>query len=82
MARSQRQGQTGCFISGIALCESTNDRDKDSKHRLKGCAAGGVGGTISTTEFSGSGQIFAYAISYDWSKVKVCMYSLIVGVSK
>jgi len=44
-------------------------RDKDSKHRLKGCGAGGVGGTISSTAYSGSGQIFAYAVSYDWSKV-------------
>jgi len=43
--------------------------DKDSKHRLKGCGPGGVGGTISCTAFSGSGQIFAYAVSYDWSKV-------------
>lgn len=43
--------------------------DKDSKHRLKGCGPGGVGGTISCTAFSRSGQIFAYAVSYDWSKV-------------
>jgi mRNA export factor len=48
--------------------------DKDAKHRLKGLGAGGVGGTISCTAVSGSGQIFAYAVSYDWSKVpsRVC----------
>ena len=40
--------------------------DKDAKHRLKGYPD--VGGTISATCFSRSGQIFAYAVSYDWSK--------------
>jgi mRNA export factor len=40
--------------------------DKDAKHRLKGYPA--VGGTISATDFSRKGNIFAYAISYDWSK--------------
>ncbi len=40
--------------------------DKDAKHRLKGYPS--VGGTISTTGFSRSGNIFAYAVSYDWSK--------------
>lgn len=40
--------------------------DKDSKHRLKGFA--NVGGTISCTAFNRTGDIFAYAISYDWSK--------------
>jgi mRNA export factor len=40
--------------------------DKDSKHRLKGYPP--VGGTISATAFNRSGSIFAYAVSYDWSK--------------
>ncbi len=40
--------------------------DKDAKHRLKGYPE--VGGTISATDFSRNGNIFAYAVSYDWSK--------------
>jgi len=40
--------------------------DKDAKHRLKGYPA--VGGTISSTCFNRNGTIFAYAVSYDWSK--------------
>ncbi|KAK2731978.1 hypothetical protein FQN57_003053 [Myotisia sp. PD_48] len=40
--------------------------DKDAKHRLKGYP--NVGGTISTTAFNRNGNIFAYAVSYDWSK--------------
>lgn len=40
--------------------------DKDAKHRLKGYPE--VGGTISATDFNRSGNIFAYAVSYDWSK--------------
>lgn len=40
--------------------------DKDAKHRLKGFPS--VGGTISATGFSRNGNIFAYAVSYDWSK--------------
>lgn len=40
--------------------------DKDAKHRLKGYPE--VGGTISATDFDRSGNIFAYAVSYDWSK--------------
>lgn len=40
--------------------------DKDAKHRLKGYPE--VGGTIAATEFNRSGNIFAYAVSYDWSK--------------
>lgn len=40
--------------------------DKDAKHRLKGYP--NVGGTISSTSFSRSGNIFAYAVSYDWSQ--------------
>ncbi|KAI9870374.1 MAG: RNA export factor gle2, partial [Pleopsidium flavum] len=40
--------------------------DKDAKHRLKGYPA--VGGTISSTCFNRNGSIFAYAVSYDWSK--------------
>lgn len=40
--------------------------DKDAKHRLKGYPE--VGGTIPTTAFNRSGSIFAYAVSYDWSK--------------
>ncbi|KAI9815010.1 MAG: RNA export factor gle2 [Pycnora praestabilis] len=40
--------------------------DKDAKHRLKGYPE--VGGTISATTFNRNGNIFAYAVSYDWSK--------------
>lgn len=40
--------------------------DKDSKHRLKGFTS--VGGTIPCTTFNRTGDIFAYAVSYDWSK--------------
>lgn len=40
--------------------------DKDAKHRLKGYPE--VGGTISSTAFNRTGTIFAYAVSYDWSK--------------
>ena len=40
--------------------------DKDAKHRLKGYPQ--VGGSITSTQFNKNGQIFAYAVSYDWSK--------------
>lgn len=40
--------------------------DKDAKHRLKGYPE--VGGTISSTDFNRTGNIFAYTVSYDWSK--------------
>lgn len=40
--------------------------DKDAKHRLKGYPE--VGGTIAATDFNRTGNIFAYAVSYDWSK--------------
>ena len=40
--------------------------DKDAKHRLKGYPA--VGQTIISTDFNRTGQAFAYACSYDWSK--------------
>jgi len=40
--------------------------DKDAKHRLKGHPE--VGQTISATDFNRTGSIFAYAMSYDWSK--------------
>jgi mRNA export factor len=40
--------------------------DKDAKHRLKGYPE--VGGTIISTSFDRTGDIFAYAVSYDWSK--------------
>ncbi|KAF2718198.1 WD40 repeat-like protein [Polychaeton citri CBS 116435] len=40
--------------------------DKDAKHRLKGYPS--VGAPITATDFNRTGAIFAYAISYDWSK--------------
>ncbi|CAG8949817.1 hypothetical protein HYFRA_00004141 [Hymenoscyphus fraxineus] len=40
--------------------------DGVAKHRLKGYPT--VGGTISATAFNQDGSIFAYAVSYDWSK--------------
>lgn len=44
--------------------------DKDAKHRLKGYPKVDQtpGASITATTFSGSGNIFAYAIGYDWSK--------------
>ncbi len=43
--------------------------DKDRKQRLKGYTK--VNGTISCTSFNRNGTIFAYAVSYDWSKVSL-----------
>lgn len=40
--------------------------DKDAKSRLKGYPS--VGGSISATAFNQTGDIFAYAVSYDWHK--------------
>lgn len=40
--------------------------DKDAKHRLKGYPE--TGGPITATCFNRNGNIFAYAVSYDWSK--------------
>ncbi|KAI9146779.1 Poly(A)+ RNA export [Paramyrothecium foliicola] len=40
--------------------------DKDAKHRLKGYP--NVGGSITATIFNKNSTIFAYAVSYDWSK--------------
>ncbi|RDW61098.1 WD40 repeat-like protein [Coleophoma crateriformis] len=40
--------------------------DGVAKHRLKGYPS--TGGTISATAFNRTGSIFAYAVSYDWSK--------------
>jgi mRNA export factor len=40
--------------------------DKEAKSRLKGYP--NVGGAISATAFSAQGDIFAYAVSYDWHK--------------
>ncbi|KAL8873525.1 MAG: hypothetical protein Q9174_001031 [Haloplaca sp. 1 TL-2023] len=40
--------------------------DKDAKHRLKGYPE--VGGSITATDFNRTGNIFAYSVSYDWSK--------------
>lgn len=40
--------------------------DKDAKHRLKGYPA--VGGPITSSAFNRTGTIFAYSVSYDWSK--------------
>lgn len=41
--------------------------DKDSKQRLKN--GPNCGSPISATAFNRSGNIFAYALSYDWHKV-------------
>jgi mRNA export factor len=40
--------------------------DKDAKHRLKGYP--NVGGSITSTTFNKNGNIFAYAVGYDWAK--------------
>lgn len=45
--------------------------DKDSKQRLKGQARGSYGAgpaPITTCSFNRDGTIFAYGVSYDWSK--------------
>lgn len=41
--------------------------DKDSKQRLKTLPK--ANGTISCTAFNSTGNIFCYAVSYDWTKV-------------
>lgn len=48
--------------------------DKDSKQRLKPFSS--VNGTIPCTAFNRNGAIFAYAVSYDWSKVRKKSFSL------
>lgn len=45
--------------------------DKDSKQRLKPFS--NVNGTIPCTAFNRNGAIFAYAVSYDWSKVNISL---------
>ncbi|KAG0679971.1 hypothetical protein C6P40_004974 [Pichia californica] len=40
--------------------------DKDSRHRLKGFPQ--LGATIPVVSFNRTGMLFAYALSYDWSK--------------
>lgn len=40
--------------------------DKDTHMRIR--AFPSAGGSISATAFSGDGEVFAYAVSYDWSK--------------
>lgn len=49
-------GSDGCF----------HFWDKDAKHRLKGFPT--LGGSISSVAFNRTGNIFAIAVSYDWSK--------------
>jgi mRNA export factor len=40
--------------------------DKETHMRIQ--AFPSVGASISATAFSGDGKVFAYAVSYDWSK--------------
>jgi mRNA export factor len=40
--------------------------DKEKHSKLRGFPSAGA--TISATAFSGDGGVFAYAVSYDWSK--------------
>lgn len=40
--------------------------DKDTHMRIRAFPA--TGGSICATAFSGDGEVFAYAVSYDWSK--------------
>lgn len=49
-------GADGCF----------NFWDKDAKHRLKGFSS--LNATISAAGFNRTGNIYALALSYDWSK--------------
>jgi WD40 repeat protein len=48
--------------------------DKDSKQRLKPFPS--VNGQIPCTSFNRNGTIFAYAVSYDWSKVGKVFHDL------
>lgn len=43
--------------------------DKDSRQRLESSAS--LGTPISSTCFNRNGSIFAYSLSYDWSKVRL-----------
>lgn len=40
--------------------------DKDSRHRLRGFPS--LGAPVSVVNFNRNGSLFAYALSYDWSK--------------
>lgn len=61
-----------CYHPGYGtLCTAGADGginywDTESKHRLKGFSD--AGGIITATAFNRTGNIFAYGISYDWSK--------------
>lgn len=48
--------------------------DKDARTKLKNSEA--MEQPISCCAFNHNGQIFAYAVSYDWSKVMLCLYCL------
>jgi mRNA export factor len=56
---------TGTF-STAGADGTFNFWDKDAKHRIKSYPS--VGGAIPATAFDRNGSIFAYAVSYDWSK--------------
>lgn len=49
--------------------------DKDSKQRLKPFPK--TNGQISSTAFNRNGSIFAYGVSYDWSKVTFFSYVIL-----
>ncbi|KAG6840713.1 hypothetical protein C0991_004856 [Blastosporella zonata] len=59
------------IITPLIKCTTGSDGtihfwDKDARTRLKTFEP--APGPISTTSFSRNGNIFAYAVSYDWSK--------------
>jgi mRNA export factor len=55
----------------LLCCSTYNFWDKDSKQRLKAmakCSYGTEPAPITCGAFNADGSIYAYALSYDWSK--------------
>lgn len=69
------------FIVTIFSFKTTHRdcRDKDCKQRLK--VFNNVGAPIAATCFNRDGRIFAYAASYDWSKVRYFISFLFMGTN-
>lgn len=54
--------------------------DKDSKQRLKTLPKSN--GTIACTAYNRTGNIFAYAVSYDWTKVHRALVQFKIETNK
>ena len=79
--KSHRDGNNAYSVNSISFhptygtfCTGGSDGmvyfwDKDSKQRLDSSA--NLGTPVSATAFNGTGRLFAYALSYDWSKVLI-----------